>query len=339
MPEIICFEGILGGGKTLGGLKYALDVQDIDPRYVLYTNVKILDESINYKELDFSELMVKALRGEDFEDEYVILFFDEILNYLDARTSFDTKNRVISFLISQVRKRHAHLVYTGTDVMLADVRLRDQTKFTIRASKREANDFWNTIGIGSTMPYEEMADLADELCWIECDDSDCPNYHAFNYEVWKIKQTTKELVNSYWVFNPGDFYGRYDSYDMPPPIDNMSQEQIARIMPRITNLGDSRNAFILHLPVQMREESEEFQNRIYRPFAAMKQANKGADFEFKTNSTGLIDAVIWRGIRKSEDRKTVEDIVNGIKPTVAPEAKQEVKELQGDDKFKNMLTI
>lgn len=219
MPDIIVFEGYLGGGKSLGAFKYALDVQRRDPRYVIYTNLKVLNKEINCKPIDFSEILVHALQATDFDDAFIIWLFDEIQNYFDARTSFDTKNRILSYFFSQTRKRHSHLIGTATDVMLGDIRFRDLVKWLIECSKREALN-----------PR------------IVCDDADCPRAHVFKYEKWKILKSTKHRTGNFWIPNPQEYYWQYDSFDKSAPIEQMSKEQIERYIPKITNLGSKSGA-------------------------------------------------------------------------------------------------
>jgi hypothetical protein len=208
----------LGAGKTQGAVKYCYDLQKADPRYILYTNVRIKEAyPFEWKPIEFEELFVKALAGEDFDDPFIIWLFDEIGNYFDARTPGDTKARIFTYFITQLRKRKSHFVYTGKDAMLTDIRLRDNTGFLIEASKRET--------------YNPR---------IECDDPECPNKHYFRYEIWKILKTTKRLTGNYWIANPEFYFDMYDSFHIPAPGDIMSKEQIARIAPRITNLGLSQ---------------------------------------------------------------------------------------------------
>ena len=111
--------------------------------------------------------------------------------------------------------------------MLTDIRLRDNTKFLIEANKREA--------------YNPR---------IECDNTECPNKHYFMYEIWRILRVTKRFQGKFWLVNPEFYFPFYDTMHIPAPGDIMSKEQIARIAPRITNLGlsdENRQPSVINL--------------------------------------------------------------------------------------------
>lgn len=247
MTDIIAFQGDLGQGKTLGQTAYAVQSQRWNPNLVMYTNEIIHTPYIRAKHLDLSQLLLVALFGKQFPDNEIHIALDEITSVLDARSSFDTKNKILSWLIYQARKRHARFTYTGTSAMLGDIRLRNETHYLIDASRREKGDLFNWITPRDSM--QEIREVAEEVCDDICRDDDCKGPHVFNYKVWEIRGEFKVHLwdRDYWIVRPEIFYPMYDSYDIPAPSENMSKDQIDRYINRITNLG-SMNKEDIELP-------------------------------------------------------------------------------------------
>ena len=199
MPYIVFFESWLGSGKSMGGLHWCLDLQDEYPDYVIYTNLKILDPSIKWKPLDINDLYYHVLFGLPFDDPHVILFFDEILNWFNARRGMLDDSLIGEFLLMQVRKRGCHLVATGTSVYHADVFLRNETNIVYKCSKRHAE-----------RPSQE------------CELVECKRDHIFKYEYNDAQRNKRKPMLDFWLLNPEDYWTRFDSWDINPPINDMS---------------------------------------------------------------------------------------------------------------------
>lgn len=206
---IVGFHSYLGAGKSLGSWKFTLDLKEKYPErnYVIYTNLKVLNPEIQWKPIDLDELLRKAIYGKPFDDYYIIWLFDQIENYFDARTSMETKNRIYSYFIQQVRKRHNHLIYTGTSAYLADIRLRNETNYSISCEKRHKD----TKGI--------------------CYDAECERPHYFKYKI--IDDIAQKKTGTYRIYNPEEYWVQYDSYDISAPIDTMSERQALNTLSKL----------------------------------------------------------------------------------------------------------
>lgn len=207
-------------GKTLAAIEHYKLLKSIDQRFILYTNVKIKDKSIQYRPIDWKQILLVGLYGKPFEDERVVVNLDEIQNFVDSRLSLSHINRIFSNFASQIRKRKSKLTYTGSSAALGDIRLRDLTKYIVIASKRELFD-----------PKRE------------CDDSECMGRHLFIYKVYKPLQSGENKYIGKFVMNPTEAkrtLEQFDSFDVPAPIDTMSSDMVDRVLNKLESFGERK---------------------------------------------------------------------------------------------------
>jgi hypothetical protein len=339
MPVIQSFEGPLGSGKTMGALEKVITHQLEDPRYWLVSNVEITDDRIRHEDLELEEVLVAASEAEPFRHEYIDFLFDEGYLISDNRNALEEKSKVFSYFLAQVRKRHSNVYYTTPSSGEVDIRLRQITQPKVECARYEADEFFEVVG---TIPADfntnpEIRELAEELCWVQCLDTECTSRHVQHYDVIYIARDGKEFpAYDYWILNPEDYFNLYRSFAMLAPTQYMNQDKIAKLRGRITNLGgDVRPAFIMRFPKLMREDDPEFQEKIYRPFERIKNSLIHVDFELQSNGNGQMTGVKWRGIKlDSEKRMEIEELIKAIK---APEPIPQMQVAPSDEKWKKMF--
>lgn len=121
---IIGIVGDMGSGKTLL-MSYML-YSDFKDGIKIYSNYK-LNFQFEYLSPSVIENLFK-LKGEK-----VSFGIDEMHIFLDARSSFSSKNKLISYWILQTRKRGITLYYTTQYYSQVDKRLRNSTDYLIKA--------------------------------------------------------------------------------------------------------------------------------------------------------------------------------------------------------------
>ncbi len=87
--------GYLGSGKTL--LAYMNTKDYWSKNWNPHANVKLT--KIPYRPVNFQELLLKALYGENYEDDPIVWFMDQIEDYMDARSSMAISHRIYSYFI------------------------------------------------------------------------------------------------------------------------------------------------------------------------------------------------------------------------------------------------
>ncbi|MEM2262451.1 MAG: AAA family ATPase, partial [Ignisphaera sp.] len=111
--------GDLGSGKTLF-LVYLAQKSNCEV-YANFTiklpNVKVLTP----------ELFFKILKENPEPNRPKLLLLDELYTLADSRASVSLRNRLLSYLIFQSRKRNMDIVYTAQLYGSIDLRLRDLT--------------------------------------------------------------------------------------------------------------------------------------------------------------------------------------------------------------------
>jgi hypothetical protein len=213
--QIAGWHGYLGAGKSTGMFETAIETQQVNLResgmdYVIYTNLKVLEPftrefpEIKIHEIHFPTLVEKTINAEKYDDDYIIWAFDEMEKYFDARASAELKARIMSYFIYQVRKRMHHLFYTSTSAYLTDIRLRNETDHSIRAQKRHKDN--------------------RGLCY----SPKCRRPHYYKYII--IDDIREKKTGTYREYNPEYWQNMFDSYDIPKPIESLSERTINRIM-------------------------------------------------------------------------------------------------------------
>ena len=122
---IIAITGSMGSGKTL-----LMSIM----AWEYFNNPKIkANVYANYK-LNFRHkpLMMQDIVDCDFDFNNSFLAVDEIHLFMDSRTSGTKKNRIISYFITQSRKRNIIFCYTTQDSHQIDKRLRSNTDYFIK---------------------------------------------------------------------------------------------------------------------------------------------------------------------------------------------------------------
>lgn len=118
---IIAITGSMGSGKTL--LTTALAYQYYNQGSVIYANYGL--------KFPYKPLKMEDISNCDFDYSNALLIFDEIHLFMDSRTSASKKNRIISYFITQSRKRNIVLIYTTQQSHQIDKRLRSNTDYFI----------------------------------------------------------------------------------------------------------------------------------------------------------------------------------------------------------------
>lgn len=121
---IIGFEGGLGGGKTLGMVRYLY--KDSINGYKIYSNFGL--KNIKHEKVNVSEI----LSNKDLHN--VSIGIDEMTVFLDCRKSSSKMNRLISYFILQTRKRGVNLYFTTQDFSMIDMRLMNHCHFQVVCS-------------------------------------------------------------------------------------------------------------------------------------------------------------------------------------------------------------
>lgn len=117
-----------GEGKTVTMVKFMLEG--------LMKKRKILANMHDLK-LEYTELFDDFFRN---FSKYVVndclLCIDEIHIFVDSRSSMSKRNKLLSYLFTQTRKRNTTLIYTTQFFHQIDRRLRDNSDIFIRCRKQ-----------------------------------------------------------------------------------------------------------------------------------------------------------------------------------------------------------
>jgi len=119
---IIAITGSMGSGKTL--LASALAYKYFSQGSNIYANY-----GLKFKH---SPLMMSDISDFSFDFSNALLVIDEIHLFMDSRQSATKTNRIISYFITQSRKRNLVLVYTTQQSNQVDKRLRNNTDYFIK---------------------------------------------------------------------------------------------------------------------------------------------------------------------------------------------------------------
>jgi DNA replication protein DnaC len=124
---IIGFTGAMGSGKTLSMTYYAYKYYKSGS--TIFANYGLL---FPHKDIDYEK--IKAL---DVEFQNSVLCLDEIHVFIDSRSSMSKVNKVVSYLITQSRKRNIILMYSTQHIGQVDLRLRSNTDYFISCKQIE----------------------------------------------------------------------------------------------------------------------------------------------------------------------------------------------------------
>jgi DNA helicase HerA-like ATPase len=80
----------------------------------------------------FKPLTMKEISDFNFDFNNSVLIIDEIHLNIDSRSSMSRKNKIISYFITQSRKRNIILIYTTQNAHQIDKRLRTNTDYIIQ---------------------------------------------------------------------------------------------------------------------------------------------------------------------------------------------------------------
>ena len=139
---IIGITGAQGSGKTLLTSMFAY-------RYFSKRDSEIF---ANYElNFDHKPLCMKDIENADFDFNNSVLAVDEIHLFLDSRTSGTKKNRLISYFITQSRKRNIIFIYTTQHAHQVDKRLRSNTDYIIQCRNLSPKDAKKDITIQWTI--------------------------------------------------------------------------------------------------------------------------------------------------------------------------------------------
>ena len=123
----------MGSGKTLSMVRQA---------YMLYKMGKTVysnfDLQFPHKNFTLKELMDYSKDGTTFYD--AVFLIDEAHIFIDSRSSFSAKNKVLSYFITQTRKKDVYLMYTTQHFMQVDKRLRQNTDVFVECHSKKARD-------------------------------------------------------------------------------------------------------------------------------------------------------------------------------------------------------
>lgn len=121
---IIAITGSMGSGKTLlmtiMAHKYYSDKRIKASVYANY--------GLNFP---FKPLHMKDIADAEFDFSNAVLALDELHLFMDSRQSGTKKNRIISYFITQSRKRNIIFIYTTQQSHQIDKRLRSNTDYFI----------------------------------------------------------------------------------------------------------------------------------------------------------------------------------------------------------------
>jgi len=121
---IVGFIGDMGGGKSLSMVKQAK--QYYDQGYNIYSNIKL---NFPYETYNLTDILQYAESEGTFYK--AVFLIDEAHIYLDSRMSASKRNIVMSYFITQTRKKDVKLLYTTQSLMQVDKRLRERSDMLI----------------------------------------------------------------------------------------------------------------------------------------------------------------------------------------------------------------
>lgn len=135
---IFGIEGGIGTGKTLTLVH--LGIEDLMAGKKIYSNVTLkkipaqLKPNIRYLTKDEMNDIFKLVKEKKFDMRNSTVLIQEAHNYLDARSSMLTRNKMLTYWILQSRhtgQGSCDIIYDTQDFIQVDKRLRQNTDFKI----------------------------------------------------------------------------------------------------------------------------------------------------------------------------------------------------------------
>lgn len=128
----------MGTGKTLFMTIRAKQHYDKGERIIANYGLRFPHEKAD------SAILMELVKNETNLNRCV-LALTEMHVLLDSRTSLSKKNRVMSYLILQTRKRQVYLFYDSQDMGQVDIRLRNNTNYYVFCRKIADNLFYYRV--------------------------------------------------------------------------------------------------------------------------------------------------------------------------------------------------
>lgn len=116
--------GSLGGGKTL----LATILAELTEKQTIFANYTIKNKK--WQKFDLTLLFTEKLKN-------ALVIIDEAYTYLEARTSLQLINKVMSYVLFHSRKIDIDFILTAQLISSIDKRFRKMADFTIIAEKKE----------------------------------------------------------------------------------------------------------------------------------------------------------------------------------------------------------
>jgi len=138
---IIAMTGSMGSGKTILASMFAYD-------YFTKGSEVYANYGLTFKH---KPLRMQDITNCDFDFSNALLVIDEIHLFMDSRQSGTKKNRIISYFITQSRKRNIVLIYTTQQSHQIDKRLRSNTDYFIKCENLSPKDAKKDIFIKWTI--------------------------------------------------------------------------------------------------------------------------------------------------------------------------------------------
>ena len=127
---IIGIVGKLGQGKTLLATYLVYLMKKRNKNLKIYSNYNL---NFKHQKISFNDLLTYK---ENKELDNAVIVLDEFHIFLDSRGSgANKKNKIITYFITQTRKRNVILIYTTQKLHMVDKRLRDLTDYLIKCEK------------------------------------------------------------------------------------------------------------------------------------------------------------------------------------------------------------
>lgn len=127
------FTGNMGSGKTLSLVSEIYKYYKLG--YKIYSNVAF---SFPHEKLTLADLI--EYNQNDYTLKDCVVVIDEAHIFLDSRTSYAKRNLVISYFLTQTRKKSVKLFYTTQKIHQIDKRLRENTDIIIECSSFKIKD-------------------------------------------------------------------------------------------------------------------------------------------------------------------------------------------------------
>jgi hypothetical protein len=178
---LIGIEGGLGSGKTADLTRYL--IKDRSLGFSVLTNYPLYE--IPFILIEFDDLLNFADNRVSLRNKTIGI--DEITVYIDCRCSGSKRNRLFSYLVLQSRKRNTNIYYTTQDFAMCEWRLIAHTQIKVICEKI----------------FDELGNEVDDIRKITVIDIRNPK---------KIKSNT-------FLLDISKYYGYFDTDEIVEPPD------------------------------------------------------------------------------------------------------------------------